>query len=85
MHICTNMLTNIHIHICVCGSSIIGKFRSSLYFVKKDQMLYEGRCSSNKKDCVSQFNSSILPSVTPSKVDKYSSFDLSLSQQIHHS
>jgi hypothetical protein len=32
-------------------------------------------CSSNNKDYVSQFSSSVLPSVAPSSIDKYSSLD----------
>jgi hypothetical protein len=71
-------------YICNCESLIIGKFGSSLYFVK-NQPLYEARCSSNNKDHVSQFISSVLPSVTSSNIDKYWSLDLSLSQQIHYS
>jgi hypothetical protein len=52
---------------------------------KKNRLLYEACCSSNNKDHVSQFNSSVLPSVTSSNIDEYWSLDLSLSQQIHYS
>jgi hypothetical protein len=57
-------------YICNCDSLIIGKFGSSLYFVK-NRLIYEARYSSNNKDHVSQFNSSFLPSVKSSNVDKY--------------
>jgi hypothetical protein len=61
---------NAHLHkyaynytyICICDYLIIGKFGSSLYFVK-NRLLYEARCSSNKKDNVSEFISSVLPLV----------------------
>jgi hypothetical protein len=40
--------------------------------VCKNPLLYEVRCSSNKKDYVSQFISSVIPFVAPSNADKYS-------------
>jgi hypothetical protein len=81
MHKCAYNYTRTYI--CKCDSLIIGKFGSSLYFVKKKNLLlYEARCSSDNTDHVSEFNSSVLPSVKSSNVDKYWSLDLSLSQQI---
>jgi hypothetical protein len=41
------------------------------FVVCKYRLLYEVSCSSNNKDYVSQFNSSVLPFVASSNVEKY--------------
>jgi hypothetical protein len=66
-------------YICICDSLIIGNFGNTLYFV---EISYYTRFVDHliTKIYVAQFNSSVLPSVTPSIVYKYSSLDLSLSQ-----
>jgi hypothetical protein len=75
-----------HTYICNRDSLTIDKFGSSLHFAtKKKRLLYEVCRSSNNKDHAWQPNSFIPPSVKSSNIDKYRSFDLSLSQQTHHS
>jgi hypothetical protein len=74
----------LQIHIYLYLWLIMGKFGGSIV-VCKNRLLYEVRCSSNNKDYVLQFNSSVLSSVAPPNVDKYSPLDLSLSLWVHHS
>jgi hypothetical protein len=69
-------------YICICDSLIIGNFGNPLHFVEIDYYTRFNAHSITKIN-VSQFNSSVLPSVTPSIVYKYSSLDLSLAL-VHH-
>jgi hypothetical protein len=70
MHVGTNMLTIIYISVTVI-SCLSVNLESHCILYKKNRLLCEACCSSNNKDNISQFNSSVLPSVTSSNVDKY--------------
>jgi hypothetical protein len=58
-------------YICNCDSLIIGEFGSSLYFVKRNWLLYKTLAHPMTKIMFHLFNSSVFPFITSSNVDTY--------------